>query len=133
MARIVIKDFNGPGEHLYETGLGWQQREKNEARSLVSKKIFKKEIVDIGYNMTFYYIDNGKYYGIHSECTPVEVKELPMQTEKKYIGWQCKASTHDSGKVIGSFADPEQIWENLKIDGKSLEEVLERSVIMDLC
>ncbi len=37
---VVINNFFGDGEHLYEDQLGWTKREKTEARSLVSKEIW---------------------------------------------------------------------------------------------
>lgn len=131
MSNLIIKDFSGPGEHLYEDRLGWQDAERNEARSKVSKAIFEMEVVKTGLNMTFYYVDNDTYYGIHTEEVPIKVKILPRANEP-YIEWQCQADTHEDGQVIAEFPRAKDIWDNLKIDGKSLEEVLERSVIMKL-
>ena len=37
---IAVKDFWGPGKHIYEDQLGWTVDEKKEAGSLASKKIF---------------------------------------------------------------------------------------------
>lgn len=129
---IVVKDFWGPGKHVYEDQLGWSLDEKKEAGSLVSKKIFEVEIVEVGLNIAFYYVDNDTFYGIHTECYPIECKILPRDRKEKYIGWQCKADTHADGQVIASFDDEHDIWDNLRIDGKNLEEVLSRSYIMAL-
>lgn len=130
--KIVVKDFYGPGEHIYEDDLGWSMNEKREAGSLVSKKIFDFEVVEVGLNLGFYYVDDDTFYGIHTEQYPIECKILPRDRTKKYIGWQCKVNTHDDGIVIASFDDEHDIWDNLRINGKSLEEVIARSYIMAL-
>ncbi len=129
---IAVRDFWGPGKHIYEDQLGWTLDEKKEAGSLVSKRIFEVEVVEVGLNLTFYYVDNDTFYGIHTECYPIECKILPRDKTEEYIGWQCQTDTHVDGQVIASFDNEHDIWDNLRIDGKSLEKVLSRSYIMSL-
>lgn len=129
--KIVFKDFYGEGRHIYEDMLGWGRNEKREARSFVSKKIFEFEVVRVGLNLAFYYLDNDTFYGLHTERFPIEFKILPRDRSKPYTGWQCEGDTHDDGEVLYSFdALDMRIWDTIKIDGKSLEEVLERSFIV---
>ena len=97
---------------------------------MVSKDIFEFQVVEVGWNMSLYYVDNDTFYGIHRECIPTEVKILPRDRTKPNINFQCKCDTHMDGEVIASFDDPHDIWDNLKINGKSLEEVIERSFIV---
>ncbi len=82
--------------------------------------------------MSFYYLDNDTFYGIHSKRIPFELKELPRNRDKEYIGWHCECDTHDDGKVLYSFERVEDIWDTVRIDGKSLEEILDRSYILTL-
>ena len=128
--KVVIPEFWGPGEDLYQDQLGWQRRDFEEARTQVSKDVFNHMIVTVGFNLTFYYVDNDTYYGIHAEELPIPVKILPRANEP-YIDWQCKEDSHADGVVIGRFNRDESLWEELRIDGKTLEEVLQRSVIME--
>lgn len=130
--KIVLRDFFNKGEHLYEDDLGWSKWEKQEARSFVSKEIFDFEIVLVGLNLAFYYVDNDTFYGIHTECLPIEVKILPRDRSKPHIDWQCKGDTHDDGEVIYSFERAEDLWDGIRIDGKPLDEVLARSYIITL-
>lgn len=130
--KIAVEDFYGEGKHIYMDELGWRPAERIEARSSVSKEIFDFEIVEVGLNLSFYYIDNDTFYGIHSEETPIEVKELPRNLAEPFIGWQCEGDTHDDGKVLYSFDRPEDIWDTVRINGKKLEEILERSYIIGL-
>ena len=129
---VVVPDFNGKGKHLYKDQLGWPLYAKKEAGSLVSKKIFEFQVVEVGLNLSFYYVDNDTFYGIHRERYPIECKILPRDRTEEYIYWQCQCNTHDDGEVIASFDDEHDIWDNLRIDGKSLEEVLRRSFITGL-
>ncbi len=130
--KVIITDFFDKDEHLYEDQLGWTTREKQEARSFISKEIFDFEIVRVGLNIAFYYVDNDTFYGIHTECIPIEVKVLPRNRSEPFIDWQCKGDTHEDGEVIYSFDNPEELWTGIKINGKTLEEVLERSYIITL-
>lgn len=127
-----MPNFYGEGKHIYEDQLGWDEDNKKEARSLVSKEIFDFFVVSMGLNLGFYYIDDDTFYGIHSERYPIEVKILPRDRSEEFIGWQCEVDTHDDGEIIASFDDEHDIWDNLRINRKTLEEVLERSYIMAL-
>ena len=130
--KIVVPNFWGEGENIYEDELGWDLVTKQEAGSLVSKEIFNFEVVKVGLNLGFYYIDNDTFYGIHREQYPIEVKILPRDNSEEFIGLQCDCDTHKDGEVIASFDNEHDIWDNLKIDGHSLEDVLVRSYIINL-
>ena len=128
--KIVLKDFYGEGRHIYEDQIGWDEQNRRAARSMVSKEIYDFFVTDMGLNLGFYYIDDDTFYGIHRERYPIQVKILPRDRSEKFVGWQCEVDTHDDGEVIASFDDEHDIWDNLRINGKTLEEVLERSYIM---
>ena len=131
--KVVLRNFFGDGEHLYEDQLGWTRGEKTEARSLVPKEIFDFEVVLVGLNLAFYYVDDGRFYGIHNESIPIKVKILPRDTpESPYINTQCSGDTHVDGEVIFSCRDPKELWDGVRIGGKPLGEVLSRSYIITL-
>jgi len=130
--QIAIPNFYGEGKHIYEDELGWRELEKQESETDVSREIFRFEIERVGLNLGFYYIDNDTFYGIHTEGYPIKVKILPRNRAEEFIGWQCDGDTHADGEVIASFDDVHDIWNNLKINGHSLEEVLARSYIVYL-
>ena len=129
--KIVVPEFFAPGEHLYEDQLGWQENDRIDAMSSVSREIFKYYIIEIGFNFAFYYVDDDTFYGIHTECIPTEVKILPQNKNEKYLGERCTYDTHDNGEVLYSFEEPDmRMWNEIRINGKSLEEVIERSLIL---
>lgn len=130
---VAVEDFFGENEPLYVDQLGWTAREKQEARSFVSKEIFEFEVVKVGLNLAFYYVDNDTFYGIHTECIPIEVKVLPRDREASpYINSQCKGDTHAEGEVIFSCEERGELWDGVRINGKTLEEVLERAYIVTM-
>lgn len=132
--QIVFPNFFEDGKHLFANQLGWQPNHKSEAHSVVSKEIFDCFIVGCKLNLSFYYVDNDTFYGLHTEGNPIEFKILPRDTSQPFIDWQCDGDTHKDGQVLYSFSfdNIEQIWDTITIDNKSLEEILERSYIMCL-
>ena len=131
--KVVIPNYFNDGKHLYEDQLGWSELEKDEAKSDDVKEIFDFEVVLVGLNLAFYYVDDGRFYGIHSECIPIEVKILPLDDpDCPYIDFRCKGDTHVDGEVIFSCRDPKEFWDGVRIGGKSLGEVLSRSYIITL-
>ena len=128
--KIVLRDFYRDGEHIYEDMLGWDEDCRKEARSMVSKEIYDFYVTDAGLKLGFYYLDDDNFYGINRERRPYKVSILPRDRSEKHLGYQCEVDVHDDGEVIASFDDENDIWDNLRINGKTLEEVLECSYIM---
>ena len=84
--------------------------------------------------MIFYYLDDGNFYGIHTEIVPTPIfrfkKEKALYDYDK-IG---KQDTHDyyKGVLLYCVDDPNNIWDVVKIDGKSFEEVIQHSYIVNI-
>lgn len=131
---IICPKFFGDGEPLYKDQLGWDQDSRLEAKSSVSKKIFNYFVVETGMNMVFYNADDGHFYGIHTELIPTPVFRFKEDPNESIPIWKTSCNTHDyeDGELIGSFLESEDIWDNLKIQGKSLEEILQRSYIVNI-
>ncbi len=132
--RICCENFWGKGEHLYKDELGWACRteEISEARSFIPKKIFQFNIVEFGWNISFYYPENDTFYGIHTEEVPVVLKKLPKIRRSLYRGLESDGNTHRRGWPLQRFKSREELWDGIKINGKSLEYVLNHSYIMGL-
>ena len=131
--KIAIPDFYGPGRNIYADQLGWQIGDKKEAGSFISKEIWDYFICVVGLNISFYYPGNDTFYGLHTEEIPYTLYELPRNRElSPYIGWQCEGDTHHKGIVVYESMNRDSIWYNVKIDGHSLEEVLNASYIINL-
>ena len=105
---------------------------KKIASSVISKEIFRDLVVNVSLNLGFCNIDDDTFYVIPRECYLIECKILPRNREDKYFGWQCDGDTHRDEQVIASFNDEHDIWDNLKINRHSLEEVLARSYLIAL-
>ena len=131
--KIAIKDYYGKGKHIYDDQLGFRDRMKSEARSLVAREVFRYHVEEVGLNLAFYYPKTDTFYGILTEFVPVRVKILPRHPEwSDFVGWQCENDTHDDGDVIAVFNSASEIWDNLRIDDKPFEEVLRCSYITAL-
>lgn len=131
--KIAIRDYYGKDRHIYEDELGFRKCMKTDARSLVAREVFRYHVEEVGLNLAFYYPHTDTFYGIHTESLPIKVKILPRHREwSDFVGWQCDNDTHDEGEIIAVFESASEIWDNLHIDNKNLEEVLRESYITAL-
>lgn len=131
--QVAIADFYGPGGNIYADQLGWQGEDKKEARSFVSKEIWDYFICLVGLNISFYFPENDTFYGLHTEEIPYTLYELPRDRQKSpYVGLQCDGDTHERGKIVYESEDRESLWDNIRIDGHSLEYVINHSYIIKL-
>lgn len=132
--KVAIRNYYSQSEHIYEDELGFRKEMLDEARTLVAREAFRYHVEEVGLNLAFYYPETDTFYGIHREVIPIRVKVLPRDIEEsEFIGWQCESDTHDEPvEVIATFNTPEEIWDNLVINGKPLEEVLRHSFITAL-
>lgn len=134
-SKILIPDFFGLGKPLLANQLGWSAMQKRETKSSVSRKIFESYVEDWGRNMVFYYLGDGNFYGIHSEQCPTPVFRFKKDLSEPFIYDQLGyGDTHnfEEGKILYMVPCDQKIWEVVKIDGKSLEEVLQNSYIVNI-
>lgn len=141
-SRIIVPNFFKVGcngdRTIKECDLGWPESIKQDAQSDYPETIFRYVVEIVGLNILFYWIKDRQFYTIETEKTPIEVRRLflnPHWDGKHEIN---KADIHgepytnSSGDVLASFDDPTQIWNNLKIDGTPIGEVIENSFIVDM-
>ncbi len=103
-------------------------------KTSVSKKIFHAYIEVGHYNMIFYYVKDGNFYGIHAENCPIPVFRLKKKASRYPIYQIEDQDTHDymDGEILCMIPCDESVWDNVRIDGKSLEEVLQYSYIVNI-
>lgn len=131
---VAVPDFFGAGQNLEVWQLGWQPENRIETKSSVSMKIFNTYVQEGHFNMIFYYVKDGNFYGIHAENCPIPVFRFKKETEKYIFDQLGDQDTHDyhEGEILYMIPCDESVWEVVKIDGKSLEEVLENSYIVNI-
>ena len=131
---VVIPNFFGEGKNLEMWQLGWQPENRRETKSSVSKKIFQTYVEEGRFNMIFYYVGDGNFYGIHAENCPIPVFRFKKKQSTYPIYAIENQDTHDynSGDILYMIPCGESVWDNVKIDGKSLEEVLQDSYIVNI-
>ena len=136
--KLIISNFWANDPHdIYESDIGWLESDFKGACSDDPERVFRYYIETVGFNMAFYYIDDGCFYSIFTEELPIEVKrnrEIDPDWDGKYLIRSIigAADTHVPGEVIYRTDDVTTLWGELKIDGKPIGEVLERSVILTL-
>ncbi len=141
-SKVLIEDFWNVGDAngdktLREDELGWPQSLKEDAQSDYSERVFRYVIEEVGFNLVFYWIKDRNFYVIETEKTPVEVRKLypNPQWDGKYeflkVGLLGEgASSCSAGEVIATFDDEALIWDELKINGVPIGDVLEQSKIV---
>ena len=129
--KIAIPDFYGKGSHIYEDEMGFTLSIRTELNSNVMSDIFLYALGELYYEMGFYYAVNETFYFIATMEFPFQVLKLPRNLAySQYIGWQCDVSAYEFGEVIATYDTVEEIWNDFKIDGKGLEEIIPHSYIM---
>lgn len=131
---VVVPNYFGDGKNLEAWQLGWQPENRRETKSSVSKKIFQTYVEEGHFNMIFYYLGDGNFYGIHAEDCPIPVFRFNKKN-RVYVDDQLgDQDTHDyrSGEILYMVPCDESVWDTVKIDGKSLEEVLQDSYIVNI-
>lgn len=131
---VVVPNFFGEGKNLEAWQLGWQPENRMETKSSVSKKIFQT-YVEIGhFNLIIYYVVDGNFYGFHSENCPIPVFRFKKEPERYIYDQLGNQDTHDymHGELLYMIPCDESVWDTVKIDGKSLEEVLQNSYIVNI-
>lgn len=131
---VVVNDFFGEGQNLEVWQLGWDIDAKIEAKTSVSRKLFEYYVEEQRRNLIFYYVKDGNFYGIHSEDCPTPVFIFKKDQSEKYPIDQLVGDTHDyaEGEILYNIPCDQKVWDAVKIDGKSLEEVLQDSYIVNI-
>ena len=130
----IIPDFFGKDKPLEAWQLGWQPSHRRETKSSVSKKIFNTYVEECHFNMIFYYVEDGNFYGIHSEICPTPVFRFKKESGKYIYDQLGNQDTHDyrDGELLFLVPEDKEVWDVVSINGKSLEEVIQNSYIVNI-
>lgn len=128
---IAKENFFDRGSHLYTYQLGWSQEDRRASRSSVSKKIFNYYVVECGTNLIIYNVADDHFYGIHSELIPTPIFRFKEDPTQEVAMYRTANDTHyfDEGEILAEYENPEDIWNNFKLNGESMEEILQHSYI----
>lgn len=132
---IVWNNYGGFNEHLYEDQLGFTEKDRQNAGGLnTARDIFITLLDECHFELGFFHVDSGKNYFIATLEKPIQLLELPRDTRKsQFAEFQCDSTAYEFGNVIATFEKAEDIWNNFRIDGKSMEDIISRSYITWLC
>lgn len=130
-----LKGANGDTSLKIED-LGWPMALKSEAQSDYPETIFRQIVEVMGFNLLFYWTLDENFYVIETEKSPIEVRKIfPNPNWDGKFEFQKAASnsgpnTASPGEILAMFDSPTKIWSELKINGISIEEVIEKSLIV---
>lgn len=132
------KDFRHPtlwnsDTNLYEDQLGWRVANQSDAHSTDSWNIFRFYLYHYGFDLALYLVDFDEFYYIdniqHNEVLKLQDRD---DWDGKYIMERVEFShcPEPEPEVIYEYKDIRDLWQNLKIHGLSLKEVIDKSVVM---
>ena len=131
--KIAFRDFFESGEHIYEDQLGFNEEARFVARSNVMHDIFVYHLDDLHYDLSFFNLEDENFYFIASLENPMRVVKLPKQEERsRFVYWQCDHEEYEDGELLCTYPSAEAIWRYLRINGKSLEEILPKAYVLKL-
>lgn len=131
-------DFYGKeGDHaLRQSDLFWWKSAMSDAMSDDPETIFRYFIEEVGFNMVFYWVEDGNFYTIETEKFPIEVRRIYKDPDwdGKYVFHSAVDGTCSCarGEVLFSFQDVTKIWDECVINGKHLSEILPNSAILEM-
>lgn len=139
---VLIKNFWNVGFHgdktLAKEDLGWSDYIRRDAQSDYPENIFRYEVEIVGLNILFYWLKDRNFYTIETEKSPIEVRRLypnpnwDGKCEFLKAGIEGSPHTNSAGEVLATFENPTDIWDNLRIEGVPIGEVLDYSAIVEL-
>lgn len=137
---VIIPDFwkvGSDGDRSLKRGeLGWPQQLIGEAQSDYPEKIFRHIVEVVGFNLLLFWTRDQNFYSIETEKDPIEVRRLDLNPEWDGKCMFLKAgsgngpSTSSPGKVLATYDNPMLIWDDLKIEGIPIGQVIEESLIV---
>lgn len=139
---IIIEHFWRTGSHgdktLAQEDIGWPKRLKADAQSDDPETIFRYVVETVGLNLLFYWLEDRNFYTIETELNPIEVRRI---YDNPHWDGECEflkadeygggPSTSSPGEVLATFKDETRIWDELRINGVPIGDVLARSCFID--
>lgn len=81
------------------------------------------------YNMAFYHVGKGRLFCLHFDECPIALKEHPLDPKIDKLVWRIRYNSWLDGRYLAIFHNTEEVWDTLRIDGLSLEQLIEESYL----
>ena len=137
---VIIENFWRAGtdgdRSLAVEDLGWPQMLQEEARSDYSETIFRYVVEIAGFNLLFYWLKDRNFYVIETEKMPIEVRRISPnpdwdgQCEFTKAASNSGPNTASAGEILATFDSASEIWENLRIDGVGIADIIPEASIL---
>ncbi len=136
MKRIALRNFfrDPNGDYsLYETDLGWSQRDYDDAMSCRSEDVLRYHL-DTRYDFYFFYPKTMRWYYIDT-CSGPRITLVRMKPKKdwdgKYIEDNIEPFDMDDNdlEILFSCNSADEFMKGATIDGEPISDVVSRSYI----
>lgn len=130
---VVISNWSESCPIIKVSDLGWTDDLKNDVIADDPKDVFDR-YWQHAFSIIFYYVDDGNFYELFMESWPHKfwMIEKNPNWDGRYVSEQIEWEEHREGKVLFTFDDDTDLWNTLKVGGKPIGEVLERSLIAEV-
>lgn len=130
---IVISNWSIDNPIVKQSDLGWRERDYQDAGSDNPEKVFNYHWKHF-FSIVFYYPAKGSFYELFMEGYPFKFWKVKTRDkwDGKWISQQIAWNSHEEGEVLFTFDDDTDLWNALKIDKKTIGEVLANSLILEI-
>lgn len=119
--------------HLYLDELGWNDAAQSDAHATDSWNIFRFYLEHYGFDLVLYLVEFDEFYYIDNiECKQVLKLANRPDWDGKYILDRVEISScpEIEPEVIFEYREVKDLWDHLQIHGLSMEEIIDKSVVM---
>lgn len=131
--KVILTNWAPSDPVILSSDLGWRKSDYLDAESRDPETVFNYFWHNF-HSIVFYYPEDGNFYELFMESEPFKfwkVNQKPNWDEKwliEKIAW----NEHEEGDVLLTFDDDTNLWDTLKIGGKTIGEVISHSVIAEI-
>jgi hypothetical protein len=131
--KVVINNWAPSEPNVLSTELGWRESDYLDAESTEPEEVFNFFWKHFN-SIIFYYLEDQTFYELFMEGNPFKVWKIKPKEDwdGKWISEKISWDEHEEGDVFFTFDDDSDLWTELKINGKSIGDVLSNSLIAQI-
>lgn len=131
--RIILNNWHPQDPIVYSDELGWREDDYLDAESRNPEDVFNYHWRHY-HSIVFYYVGDGNFYELFMEGHPFKFWRVRKRGDwdGKWICDMITWNNHEEGEVLFEFDDDTDLWNELKLNGLPIGEVIKNSVIAEI-
>ena len=131
--KIILSNWSPNHPVITSAELGWRKSDYLDAMSRDPEIVFNYFWHNFN-SIVFYYPKDGNFYELFMEGSPFKFWKVPSNPEwdGKWIVDKISWNEHEEGEVLFTFNESANLWSELKVDGKSIGDVIKNSIIAEI-